>query len=35
LFVDLAEFPCFYQLLHELIIKLFCRLKQNNFIITS
>ena len=26
-----AEFTCFYQLLHELIIKFVCRSKQNNF----
>ena len=24
LFVDLAEFPCFYQFLNDVIIKLFC-----------
>ena len=24
LFVDLAEFTCFYQFLHDVIIKLFC-----------
>ena len=35
LFVDLAEFTCFYQFLHDLIIKLFCRSKQNNYLITS
>jgi len=35
LFVDLAEFARFYQLLHDVIIKLFCRSKQNNFMITS
>ena len=35
LFVDLAEFPCFYQSLHDVIIKLFCRSKRNNFMITS
>ena len=29
------EFPCFYQFLHDVIIKLFCRSKQNNFMITS
>ena len=28
LFVDLAEFPCFYQFLHDVIMKLFCRTKQ-------
>ena len=30
-FVDLAEFTCFYQFLHDVIIKLFCRSKQNKF----
>ena len=34
LFVDLAEFTCFYQFLHDVIIKLFCLHLQNNFIIT-
>ena len=29
------NFPAFMQFLHELIIKLFYRSKQNNFIITS
>ena len=24
LFVDLAEFTCFYQFLHDVIIKMFC-----------
>ena len=28
LFVDLAEFNCFYQFLHDVIIKLFRRSKQ-------
>ena len=31
----LAAFPCFYQFLRDVIIKLFCRSKQNNFFITS
>ena len=31
LFVDLAEFTSFYQFLHDVIIKLFRRSKQNNF----
>ena len=35
LFVDFCVFPCFYQFLHDLIIKLFCRSKQNNFMIRS
>ena len=35
LFVDLAEFPRFYQFLHDVIIKLFCFDLQNNFMITS
>ena len=35
LFVDLAEFTCFYQFLHDVIIKLFCFDLQNNFMITS
>ena len=30
LFVDLAEFPCFYQFMHDVIIKFFCRSKQSN-----
>ena len=29
LFVDLAEFTCFYQFLHDVIIKLFCFDLQN------
>ena len=38
LFVDLAEFSCFYQFLHDVIIKLFCfdlgnRLYQNKSVI--
>ena len=28
LFVDLAEFTCFYHFLHDVIIKLFSRSKQ-------
>ena len=35
LFVDLAEFTCFYQFLHDVIIELFCFDLQNNFMITS
>ena len=35
LFIDLAEFTCFYQFLHDVIIKLFRRSKQNNFMITT
>ena len=35
LFVDLAEFPCFYKFLHDVIIKLFCFDLQNNFLIIS
>ena len=35
LFVDLAEFPCFYQFLHDVIKKLFCFDLQNNFMITT
>ena len=35
LFVDLAEFICFYQFLHVVIIKLFCFDLQNIFKITS
>ena len=31
LFVDFCEFTCFYQFLHDVLIKLFCRSKQNNF----
>ena len=34
-FVDLAEFTCFYQFLHVVIIQLFCFDLQNNFMITS
>ena len=30
-----ASWTDFYQFLHDVIIKLFCRLKQNNFMITS
>ena len=30
LFVDLAEFTCFYQFLHELLIKLFWSAEQFN-----
>ena len=35
LFVDLAEFTCFYQFLQDVIIKFFCFDLQNNFMITS
>ena len=35
LFVDLCVFTCFYQFLHDVIIKLFCFDLQNNFMITS
>ena len=35
LFVDLAEFTCFYQFLHVVILKLFCFDLKNNFRITS
>ena len=35
LFVDFAEFPWIPQFLHDVIIKLFCRSKQNNFMIIS
>ena len=35
LFVDFCIFTCFYQFLHDVIIILFCRSKQNNFMITS
>ena len=35
LFVDLAEFTCFYQFLHELLIKLFCFDLQNNLMSSS
>ena len=28
LFVDLAEYTCFYQFLNDMIIELFCRSKQ-------
>ena len=28
-------FLCFYHFLHDVIIKLFCRSKQNNFMVTS
>ena len=35
LFVDFCAFTCFYQLLPDVIIILFCRSKQNNFMITS
>ena len=35
LFVDLAEFSCFYQFLHDVIIKLFRRSKQNNYFVTT
>ena len=31
LFDDLPEFPCFYQFLYDVIIKLFCFDLQNNF----
>ena len=34
-FGDFFIFTCFYQFLHNVIIKLFCRSKQNNFMITS
>ena len=34
LFVDFCVFSCFYQFLHDVIIILFCRSKQNNFMIT-
>ena len=29
LFVDFCVFSCFYQFLHDVIIKVFCRSKQN------
>ena len=32
LFVDLDEFPSFYQFLHDVIIKLFCFDLLNNFL---
>ena len=35
LFVDFCVFTCFYQFLHDVIIKLFCFDLQNNFMITS
>ena len=35
LFVDLAEFTCFYHFLHVVIKKLFCFDLWNNFMITS
>ena len=35
LFVDFYVYTCFYQFLHEVLIKLFCRSKQNNFMSTS
>ena len=35
LFFDLAEFTCFYQFLHVVIIKLFCFDLWNNFMITT
>ena len=35
MFVDFCVFTCYYHFLHDLIIKLFCRPKQNNFMITS
>ena len=31
LFIDLSVFTSFYQLLHDVIIKLFCFDLQNNF----
>ena len=31
LFVDLAEFTCFYQFLHDVILELFCFDLQNSF----
>ena len=34
-FADLAEFPCFYQFLHDVIIKLFCFDLHNNSMFTS
>ena len=34
LFVDLAEFTCFYQFLHVVILKLFCFNLRDNFMIT-
>ena len=33
--IGLFVFTCFYQFLHYVIIILFCRSKQNNFMITS
>ena len=35
LFVDLAELTCFYHFLHDLIIELIRKSKQNNFMITT
>ena len=35
LFVDFCAFTCFYQLVHNVLIKLFCRSQQNSFMSTS
>ena len=35
LFVDFCVFTCFYQFLHDVLIKLFCFDLQNNFMSTS
>ena len=35
LFVDFCVFTCFYQFLHDVLIKLLCFDLQNNFMITS
>ena len=35
LFTDFCVVTCFYQFLHNVIIKLFCRSKQNNFMSTT
>ena len=35
LFVDFCVFTCFYQFLHDVLIKLFCFDLQNNFMIRS
>jgi hypothetical protein len=35
LFVDFCVFTCFYQFLHDVLIKLFCFGMQNNFVSTS
>ena len=31
LFVDFCVFTCFYQFLHDVLIKLFCRSKKKQF----